>query len=80
MNVYSLHTINDGKWSIRLTIKETDDFKHRYESRPDLRALVDEYYNRSPEELARILIEQVLDCETVEVNLMCGPGIVMRKA
>jgi hypothetical protein len=80
MTIYSLHTVNDGKWSIRLTIKENDDFKHQYESRPDLRALVDTHYNSSPEELARLLLEQVLHCESVEVNLMCGPGVKMVRA
>lgn len=80
MKIYSLHTVNDGKWSIRLTIKESDDFKHKYESRPDLRALVDEYYDCSPEEIARILLETVLDCQQVEVNLMCGPGVIMERA
>ena len=80
MNIYSLHVINDGKWSIRLTIKESSDFKHRYESRPDLRALVDTYYDCSPEELARLLLEQVMDCESVEVNMLCGPGVIMERA
>ena len=75
MKIYSLHTITDGKWLVRLTIKENDDFKHKYESRPDLRALVDTFYDSAPEQLAKIILENVLDCESVEVSLLCGPGI-----
>lgn len=79
MKIYSLHTITDGKWQVRLTIRENDDFKHRYESRPDLRALVDTFYDSPPEELARIILENVLSCESVEVSLMCGPGVYMER-
>lgn len=79
MRVYSLHTITDGKWSVRLTIRENDDFKHRYESRPDLRALVDTHYNVEPEQLAKIILDNVMACEAVEVNLLCGPGIYMER-
>lgn len=80
MRVYSLHTITDGKWSVRLTIRESTDFKHQYESRPDLRALVDTHYNESPERLAKLILDTVMHCEAVEVNLLCGPGIYMERA
>ena len=80
MRVYSLHTITDGKWSVRLTIRESADFTHQYESRPDLRGLVDTHYNESPERLAKLILDTVMDCEAVEVNLLCGPGIYMERA
>jgi hypothetical protein len=80
MRVYSLHTITDGKWSVRLTIRESTDFKHQYESRPDLRALVDTHYNSSPEQLAKLILDTVMHCEAVEVNLLCGPGIYMERS
>lgn len=80
MRVYSLHTITDGKWSVRLTIRENNDFKHKYESRPDLRALVDTHYNAEPEQLAKVILDNVMACEAVEVNLLCGPGIYMERA
>ena len=77
MKIYSLHTITDGKWSVKLTIRENDDFQHKYESRPDLRALVDTHYNEEPQQLAKLILDNVLACEAVEVNLLCGPGIYM---
>ena len=80
MKVYSLHTITDGKWSVRLTIRENSDFKHKYESRPDLRTLVDTHYNAEPEQLAKVILQSVMDCEAVEVNMLCGPGIYMERA
>jgi len=80
MRVYSIHTITDGKWSVRLTIRENDDFKHQYESRPDLRALVDTHYNADPEQLAKVILDNVMACEAVEVNLLCGPGIYMERS
>jgi hypothetical protein len=80
MKIYSLHTITDGKWSVRITIRENDDFKHQYESRPDLRAIVDKHYNESPEELAKAILDNVMACEAVEVNLLCGPAIYMERA
>jgi hypothetical protein len=80
MRVYSLHTITNGKWSVRLTIRESTEFKHQYESRPDLHALVDTHYNESPERLAKLILDTVMHCEAVEVNLLCGPGIYMERA
>jgi len=80
MRVYSLHVITDGKWSVRLTIRENNDFKHQYESRPDLRALVDKHYNEAPEQLAKVILDSVMACEAVEVNMLCGPGIYMERA
>jgi hypothetical protein len=77
MKIYSLHTITDGKWSVKLTIRENDDFQHKYESRPDLRHLVDTHYNEEPQQLAKLILDNVLACEAVEVNLLCGPGIYM---
>lgn len=79
MKIYSLHTITDGKWSVKLSIRENDDFKHKYESRPDLRALVDTFYNSAPEQLAKIILENVLDCESVEVSMLCGPGVYLKR-
>jgi hypothetical protein len=79
MKIYSLHTITDGKWSVRLTIRENNDFQHKYESRPDLRALVDTHYNEEPQQLAKVILDNVLACEAVEVNLLCGPGIYMER-
>lgn len=79
MKIYSLHTITDGKWSVKLSIRENDDFKHKYESRPDLRALVDTFYNSAPEQLAKIILENVLACESVEVSMLCGPGVYLKR-
>jgi hypothetical protein len=80
MKIYSLHIITDGKWSVRITIRENDDFKHQYESRPDLRVLVDTHYNVEPEQLAKVILDNVMACEAVEVNLLCGPGIYMERS
>jgi hypothetical protein len=79
MTIYSTHTVNDGRWQVVLHIKESDDFVYRYDSRPDIRALVDQNYNERPETIAKILLEQVLDCASVQVNMLCGPGVYMEK-
>jgi hypothetical protein len=79
MKVYSLHNITDGKWTIKLLIRENDDFKHSYESRPDLRAIVDAHYNSPPEQLAKTLLRSVMGCDSVEVNLFCGPGVYVER-
>lgn len=79
MKIYSLHNVTDGKWHVKLVIKESDDFKHRYEARPDIRSLVDSNYNVEPEVMAKTILENVMDCEAVEINLMCGPGIYMKR-
>ncbi len=80
MKVYSLHRVLDGKWEVVLHIRRNDDWKFSYEARPDLRALVDEHYNATPDEMARILLQTVLHCEAVEVSTLAGQGIVMRKS
>lgn len=79
MKTWTLHTVNDGKWQIVLHIREDDDFKYKYEPRPDIRALVDMHYDSSPETIAKILLENVLHCEAVQINLMCGPSVYMEK-
>jgi len=79
MKIYSLHTITDGKWQVTLTIRENDDYKYKYESRPDLREIIDRNYNCEPEALAKIVLETVMSCEAVQVNLLCGPGIYMER-
>jgi len=79
MKIYSVHNVLDGKWSIKLMIKESNDFTHRYESRPDLRKLIDENYHAEPVAMAKILLNQVMDCESVEISLLCGPAICIVK-
>lgn len=77
--IYTIHTVNDGRWQIVLHLRENDDFRYKYEHRPDLRALVDEYYNSEPTDMARKMLESVLHCDAVQVNLMCGPSVYMER-
>jgi hypothetical protein len=80
MKLYSIHRVLDGKWEIVLHIRRNDDWQFAYEPRPDIRALVDEHYNVTPDVMARMLMDSVLHCEAVEISTMSGQGIVMRKA
>lgn len=77
--IWSVHTINDGKWQVVLHIKEDQGYKYTYEPRPDIRAVIDANYTESPEVIARLLLDNVLHCEAVQVNMMCGPSVYMEK-
>ena len=79
MKIYSLHQITDGKWDVCLHIREKDDYVHTFVSRPDIRDIVNQNYECTAEELAKILLTTVLDCESVSVKLLCGPGVYMEK-
>ena len=76
---WTLHTVNDGKWQVVLHIREDEGFKYQYEPRPDIRALVDQNYDSSPEILAAMLLANVLHCEAVQINLLSGPAVYMEK-
>lgn len=79
MKIYSLFRVIDGKWEVVLHIRRNDDWKFQYEPRPELRALIDENYDVTPDVLAKILLESVLHCEAVEIHQMSGQGIVVRR-
>ena len=79
MKIYSLFRVTDGKWEVVLHIRRNDDWKFQYEPRPELRALIDENYDVTPDVLAKILLESVLHCEAVEIHQMSGQGIVVRR-
>jgi hypothetical protein len=79
MKLYSLFRVIDGKWEVVLHIRRNDDWKFQYEPRPELRALIEENYDVTPDVLAKILLESVLHCEAVEIHQMSGQGIVMRR-
>lgn len=74
-NIWTLHTINDGKWQVVLHIRESKDFAYQYEPRPDIRALVDANYHESPETMAKLLLDNVLHCDAVQINMLAGPSI-----
>jgi hypothetical protein len=79
MKLYSLYKVTDGRWEVVLHIRENDDYKFRYEPRPDIRALIDEHYNIEPHEMAKLLIERVLHCDAVEVHTLSGQGFYMER-
>lgn len=79
MKLYSLYRIIDGKWEIVLHIRRDDNWEYKHEARPDIRAFVDQHYSLTPEAMAKLLIENVLHCEAVEISNMSGQGLVLRK-
>ena len=79
MKIYSLHQVTDGKWKVCLHIRGKPNYVHSFISRPDIRDIINKNYDTSPEELAKILLTTVLDCESVSVKLLCGPGVYMEK-
>ncbi len=79
MKMYSVHVINDGKWQVVIYIRESTEFKYKPESQPELRALIDANYEASPDEMARLVLNSVLDCEAVDINLLCGPCLRLEK-
>lgn len=79
MKVYSLHRITDGKWEVVLHIRRDTDWQYAYEPRPDIRGLIDEHYDISIDQMARLLLTSVLHCEAVEVNTLSGQGMAIRK-
>lgn len=76
---YSTHRITDGKWEVVVWIFEAEDFKHNPIQRPDLRALIDQHYNCEPLEMAKVILENVLHCERVQVNTLQGNGVYVEK-
>ena len=74
MVAYATSTVYDGKWKVTVW--------RRYEpgtelppKAPDLRQLLADNYSASILELASILLEQVLHCQKVHVELLSGEGI-----
>ena len=80
MKMYSLHRIYDGKWDIMLHIRRNPDWAYQYEPRPDIRVLVEQNYELSIDEMARLLLSQVMDCEAVEVATLSGHGVHIKKS
>lgn len=79
MKVYSLHKIIDGKWEITLKVKESNDFEKALAARPDIKAIVDANYNLEIPEMAKMLLDNVMDCVSVEISMLWGPTVIMEK-
>lgn len=79
MKLYTLHSISDGKWQIKLSIRRHPDYEYEFEPRPDIRVIVEKNYDTSPEVLAKTLLDSVLHCEAVEVQLLSGQGLYMER-
>lgn len=79
MKLYSLFRLIDGKWEIVLHIRRNDDWKFEYETRPELRQIIDENYDVAPDVMAKLLLDNVMHCEVVEIHNMSGQGIVVRR-
>lgn len=79
MTLHSLFRVIDGKWEIVLHIRRNDDWQFEYEPRPDIRQLIDQNYNVTPDIMAKLLLENVLHCDSVEVHNLSGQGIVLRR-
>jgi len=77
---FSLHKFSNGKWAGVLAVKERSDYSYRYDPPLDFKALIDEHYDLSPEQLARILLDSVLDAEAVELSLFSGPTLRLRRS
>ena len=79
MKICSIFRIIEGKWEIVLHIRRNDNWQFQFEPRPDLRPLIDEHYNDTPDVMAKRLLESVLHCDAVEVHNLSGQGIVVRR-
>lgn len=79
MKMYSLHHICDGKWEVTLHIRQNDDYRFSYEPRPDICAIISDNYEVELQEMAKILIEQVLHCDAVEVRTLSGQGLYVER-
>lgn len=80
MNLYySTHRITDGKWEVVIWIAEDPDFQFSAGQRPDLRALIDQNYDVEPIEMAKILMNNVLHCERVQVCTLSGNGVYVER-
>jgi hypothetical protein len=75
MQIYSTHTINDGRWTVTVWIKEQSNYVFDPHQRPDLRAIIDDNYNMSAQDLARHVVENVMDCAKCHVQTFSGIGV-----
>jgi hypothetical protein len=41
--------------------------------------MLDDNYNATPDEMAKLLLETVMDCEVVEVHTLSGQGVAIRR-
>lgn len=78
MVAYATHTVYDGKWQVTVWRKYQPGVELPPDT-PDLRDVISKYYSATPAELAQIVMEQVLDCHRVHVQLLSGAGIYAEK-
>jgi len=76
---YSTHRITDGKWELTIWIREDENFTHEGPQRPDLRNLIAENYHIDPLEMAKVVLNNVLHCERVEVHTFSGKGVYVER-
>jgi len=79
MRIYTKHTVNEGKWEIKLWIRRSDRYAWEYEPMPNIRRLVEINYDEPIPTVARLLLDTVLHCEIVEVNTLSGQGYYLEK-
>jgi hypothetical protein len=75
---YSIHRVTDGKWEVTIWVNEDGRFELSPQ-RPDLRAIIDEYYDFEPWDLAVAILGTVLHCARVEIKTMSGSGVYIEK-
>lgn len=76
---YSSHRITDGKWEVVVWIREDENYTHDPIQRPDLRDLISKYYNSSPIDIARAILDTVLHAEKVQVDSFGGKGVYVER-
>lgn len=79
MKVYTQHTINEGKWQIKLWIRRSSDYAWEYEPMPDIRRFIEINYDEPIPRVAQLLLDSVLHCEIVEVITLSGQGYYLEK-
>ena len=76
---FSTHRIADGKWEITIWIYEHEELKHSSIERPELRGLIDQHYDLDPLSMAKVIMENMLHCEKVQVNTLSGSGVYVER-
>lgn len=79
MKLTTRHEIHDGKWRVQIWLKEDEPYTHIAGQKPELRAVVELFYNVTPEKMAQSILENVLDCVKVEAETFGGPAVIAER-
>ena len=78
MVAYATHTLYDGKWKVTIWRGYSPEQEAPPDC-PDLRNLIAQNYSVRPIDLAGIIMDSVLHCQRVHIELLSGEGIYAEK-